>query len=76
MREERAFITLPSRPSFGLHAMAPGARLEIFKAEAEQVVAFDNVGVALADNGDELLEHRLLVHLGRQRRRARSRRSR
>ena len=44
--------------------MAARASLEVFKIEAKQVVALDDIGIALLDDAHHLLEHRALVHLG------------
>ena len=41
--------------------MAPGARLEILEVEAEDVVALDDVGVALRDEPAALDQQRALV---------------
>ena len=44
--------------------MPPRPRFQILEIEAKEIMAFDDVGIALLDNRDHLLEHRALVHLG------------
>src|SRR5439155_1322814 len=43
------------------HAVPPRARLDVFEVEAEDVVAFEDVGIALADEAPALGQQRRLV---------------
>src|SRR5208283_4629032 len=51
-------------PQLELHPVAARPRLQVFEIEPKQIVALDDVRIAILDNSHHLLQHRALVHLG------------